>query len=327
MSKSALLFSAPLSVSRLPTLYHRFPSQLQPIESRPRHHSRSPTLSVPSPSHPPSSSQPSPETNPTSPPSLPTFPPLLPSFLSSLLSSTLGSLIGAGGGILLTPLLTSRLNLPQHLAHGTSLSVLSLTALSSAIRYSLSSQAHVPTALILSLTALLTAPLGARSSAHLNPTDLRAFFGAFLCLAALIMLLRPYVMHSSTVVLLSPMIAFPVLGLVGALSGYLSGLLGIGGGTLNVPVLVLLLGFEQHVAQGTALMAMVIPAVRGSLTHWRLGQVKTTWLPTLVAGALCGGYLGASVAIGVSQEALRVVCAVLFGGMGIKYVSGALNKK
>lgn len=141
------------------------------------------------------------------------------------------------------------------------------------------------------------------------------------------MLLRPYVMNSGAVALLSPWIAFPILGLVGAISGFLSGLLGIGGGTLNVPVLVLLLGFEQHVAQGTALMAMVIPAMRGSLVHWRLGQVKTTWLPTLVSGALCGGYLGASVALGVSQEALRVVCAVLFGGMGIKYVLGAWSKK
>ena len=103
------------------------------------------------------------------------------------------------------------------------------------------------------------------------------------------------------------------------LSGFLSGLLGIGGGTINVPTLVLL-GFSQTVAQGTALMAMVFPSIRGAYTHFKLGHVRTERLPGLVAGALLGGFLGASTALRLQEGTLRVVCSGIFAMIGVKYL-------
>lgn len=120
---------------------------------------------------------------------------------------------------------------------------------------------------------------------------------------------------------------WPLLALVGALSGFLSGLLGIGGGTLNVPVLVLIVGYQQHVAQGTALMAMVVPCLRGAWTHFRLGHVHVQLLPALIVGALIGGYFGAHIALGIHESALQAVCAVTFAVMGVKYLRNGAGQE
>lgn len=107
---------------------------------------------------------------------------------------------------------------------------------------------------------------------------------------------------------------------VGSLTGFLSGLLGIGGGTINVPVLVLL-SFSQKVAQGTALLAMVLPSIRASLVHRKLGHVVAPILPALILGAITGGFLGSSTAVVLPDQILRIVCSVCFAAIGIRYMS------
>lgn len=95
-----------------------------------------------------------------------------------------------------------------------------------------------------------------------------------------------------------------------------------------MPVLVLMAGFSQHVAQGTALMAMVAPCFRGAWTHFTLGHVHVQLLPALIAGAVMGAYCGAHIALGIHENTLRIVCAVLFAVMGFRYLrSGAGLRK
>src|SRR5207245_1601897 len=66
-----------------------------------------------------------------------------------------------------------------------------------------------------------------------------------------------------------------VLGLaIGLLTGIVSGLLGIGGGIVMVPAMVLSLGLSQHLAQGTSLFVIVPTAAAGSVTHFRLGNIR-----------------------------------------------------
>ena len=64
-----------------------------------------------------------------------------------------------------------------------------------------------------------------------------------------------------------------VLLITGLVTGFLSGMMGIGGGAIMVPVMVLLAGFTQHVAQGTSLLVMIPAGAVGALTHQRLGNV------------------------------------------------------
>jgi uncharacterized membrane protein YfcA len=71
-------------------------------------------------------------------------------------------------------------------------------------------------------------------------------------------------------------------------AGFASGMMGVGGGAVMIPAMVLLAGFDQHVAQGTALLVMVPAGSVGAYTHWRLGNVKISVLWGIVPGVLVG---------------------------------------
>ena len=101
--------------------------------------------------------------------------------------------------------------------------------------------------------------------------------------------------------------------LIGAVTGFLSGMLGVGGGGIMVPSLVILGGMGQHLAQGTSLLAMVPVSISGAWTHLRLGNVRTDISWGLAAGSVAGGYLGASAAGALPEALLRTV----FAGVGI----------
>lgn len=99
---------------------------------------------------------------------------------------------------------------------------------------------------------------------------------------------------------------------IGAAAGVLSGLLGIGSALILVPALVLLLGYSQPSAQGTALAVMVPMALIGA---WRYAvnptvDLQTSKLVWIAAGACLGALVGASAATVISEALLRKIFAV-----------------
>ena len=112
-----------------------------------------------------------------------------------------------------------------------------------------------------------------------------------------------------------------VIGIIilGIIAGYLSGLVGIGGGIVMVPVLVLLFGFTQHKAQGTTLALLMIPVgVFGVMNYYKTGNVDIKTALLLCCGFVLGSYLGSKTAISVSQETLRKVFAILMFVVAVK---------
>jgi len=95
------------------------------------------------------------------------------------------------------------------------------------------------------------------------------------------------------------------LALIGLAAGFLAGLLGIGGGVLMVPAMVLLLGFDQHVAQGTSLMVVIPAALTGSYTHHRNGRLFLRDAAILAAGGVIGAVIGAVFALSIDDDILR----------------------
>ncbi len=92
--------------------------------------------------------------------------------------------------------------------------------------------------------------------------------------------------------------------LAGLVVGVASGVIGIGGGILLVPIMVLGFGYGQHLAQGTSLFAVIPTSLAGALTHARYGNV--VWRAGLwmgLGGAL-GALLGAAFALGLPREVL-----------------------
>ena len=99
-----------------------------------------------------------------------------------------------------------------------------------------------------------------------------------------------------------------VLGLA---AGILGGFIGVGGGVLIVPVLVLLLGFDQHLAVGTSLGALLPPVgILGAYEYYKHGHLHITYALLLGLGLLLGGYIGAVYAVKMSATTLRRIFGI-----------------
>lgn len=95
------------------------------------------------------------------------------------------------------------------------------------------------------------------------------------------------------------------LAAVGLGAGFLAGLLGIGGGVVMVPAMVLIFGFDQHVAQGTSLLVIIPAALTGSYTHHRNGRLVLRDAALLAAGGVVGAVIGSVFALSLEDAILR----------------------
>jgi uncharacterized protein len=110
---------------------------------------------------------------------------------------------------------------------------------------------------------------------------------------------------------------------VGALAGTLAGLLGVGGGILLVPFLVLAVGMSQHEAEATSLLVILPTAVAAS---WALRRRDVGDLPValgLGAVGAAGAAAGALLALSLPADVLRLLFAVLLALIGLKLVRDA----
>lgn len=226
-------------------------------------------------------------------------------FLFGLLAGALGGLMGVGGGVLLVPLLVHALRIGQHEAQGTSLAFVTVTAIVAAALYFQQGSMDVPLALWLSLGALPGVLLGAGLARRMTARRLRQAFGILLLLTA-VRILVAVPAHAG------PPSPWPaaVNVLLGLVVGALAGLLGVGGGTILVPVLVLAEGYPQHLAQGVSLLMILPTGIVGALSHARHGHVLRSSLPALMAGGAIGALLGALLAHRIEASALSRLFAL-----------------
>ena len=94
---------------------------------------------------------------------------------------------------------------------------------------------------------------------------------------------------------------------IGFLAGGISGLLGIGGGLVMVPLLAGWLGMPLKTALGTSLLTMVALVIPGTLVHASLGHIDWAIFLVVVAGSIPGALVGARIALGTKDRTLRLV--------------------
>lgn len=114
-----------------------------------------------------------------------------------------------------------------------------------------------------------------------------------------------------------------VLGLliIGLLAGFLSSLVGIGGGIVIVPALVLLFGLDQKMAQGTSLAMLSLPvALIGAYNYHKSGNVDWRISLLLAVTFVVGGYFGSKVVVGLDVSIIKKVFAVFMIIIAIKYL-------
>jgi uncharacterized protein len=112
---------------------------------------------------------------------------------------------------------------------------------------------------------------------------------------------------------------------VGAASGMLAGLLGVGGGVLLVPFLVLAVGMSQHEAEATSLLVVLPTAIVASLTLWRRVVGDLPDAPAMGMVGAIGAAAGALLALSLPGDVLRTVFALFLGLVGARLVRDALR--
>ncbi len=243
----------------------------------------------------------------------------------------LGALTGIGGGVLLTPILALHFGIPIRQAIGTSLvAVITTSAASSSVHL----QRHT-TDIRLGMTLELATALGAAVTAYLvgyfNRTVLEALFAAFLLYSSFTIVRRrgrvkpadalaPTANVSQNGVQNGGQFAIPPyepqrypLGLAMSLvAGALSGLLGIGGGPIKVPLMYIFMKVPLMVATATSNFMIGVTAAASAIVYYRRGDILVEVAAPLAVGVFMGSLLGARIAPRIRT---RYVVVLLVGIM------------
>ena len=115
---------------------------------------------------------------------------------------------------------------------------------------------------------------------------------------------------------------FIILIIIGLLAGVLSGLVGVGGGILMIPLLIIFLGLTQHEAQGTALFAMLPPiGILAAINYYKEGFVKWEYAIVIAFTFVIGGYLGSKLSLSLPPQMVRRIFGIIMLLGAIKLIS------
>jgi uncharacterized membrane protein YfcA len=243
-----------------------------------------------------------------------------------------GGLLGVGGSFIMTPvqyMIYTDMGLPTDiaikLAFGTSLLVVLLTALSGAWRHSKLGAVYWKAAIIMGSCGLIAAFGGATLAAHLPGEALKIAFGIIILLSGIRMLtakLPTIEMESKDKPWLWIAWAIPI--------GFVTGIIGIGGGVLLVPVMVLVLKFKMHNAVATSLAMMLFTSTGGTIGYivnglgvsdlpaYSIGYVNLLSWFLLAVTSVGLAQVGAITAHKLPAKQLRYIFIAVMFYMGLK---------
>ena len=229
---------------------------------------------------------------------------------------TVGGLFGIGGGLIAIPVLGVLFGLDQQIAQGTALVMVVPNVMLALWRYHQRNRIELRHALPLGITGFCFAWLGSIWAVGIDAGVMRIGFIAFLVALSAYNLVR--MVTSNAPPSAQMRYSWPWLGVLGAASGSMGGLFGVGGAVVATPVLTSVFGTTQVVAQGLSL-ALALPSTGVTLVTYAWHQ-EVDWLigvPLAVGGLLSISW-GVKIAHALPERLLRglfcgflVVCAVM----------------
>ena len=242
-------------------------------------------------------------------------------FLATLCTSMFAvavvfSMLGQGGGVLYTPIQVF-FGIDFHIAATTSLFLITITSLSATLVFRKARKVDWPLALVLESATTLGAIVGGLFSGQFSGAFLSVVFSGVVTLAAIFMVwdfkmdtLCPPVQESAVywrrhfggqTYCVNLFVGLPISFIAGAASG----LVGVGGGILKVPVMVLLLGIPMDIAVGSSAFMVGLTAAGGFLGH--VASDHWDWRTSLVlaVGVFVGGQIGARKALGLDKRKIE----------------------
>jgi len=240
--------------------------------------------------------------------------------LSGLVSGTMAGAFGVGGAILTTPAVQVILGAPAYVAVGTPLPVIFPTTISGAQAYRRADEIDWRAVRWAAPPGAAAAGLGAYVTKFVDPSGL-------LLATALLIGWQAFRVGTGKSAPRDP--GRPVepsglsLALTGLTAGFASGLLGIGGGVILVPVMTGVLGLPLKRTLGTSLVVIAFMVIPGTIVHTLLHHIDWAIFLWLTIGVIPGAAIGSRWTIRTTERTLRIVVGVFLGAVAVLY--GALE--
>jgi len=257
----------------------------------------------------------------------------------SLAAGTIGAILGLGGGFIIVPMLVFIFGLSAQMSAGTSLVALVFTALSGTVGYTWQRRIDYKLGLSLAIASAPGAILGSVASTYLTSKIVTALFGCFMIFVSIYVAVGTPVKSSGAVAhgwhrrlvdrdgiefdfrVKHLAVAYPLVFLAGVLAGFF----GVGGGALQVPVMILLLGVPVEIATATSALMIVVSALSGAITHMQLGNVAYEFAPFIIVSVILGAQLGVQVQRRTGPRTLRRLFALFLVIIGLRMILVMLN--
>lgn len=110
-----------------------------------------------------------------------------------------------------------------------------------------------------------------------------------------------------------------ILIFIGLTAGILSGMIGLGGGVVMIPMMVMLLAMDQKMAQGTSVAIMLPPiGILAVYSYYKAGYVNVKYAAIIAAAFIIGGFFGSKLALALPSEIVKKIFAVLLVAVAVK---------
>jgi len=264
-------------------------------------------------------------------------------FFLSAAGGFLGSLAGIGGGIIVVPALTLLFGVDIHLAIGASIVCVIATSTAAAAAYVREGMTNVRVGMFLEMGTVTGALIGATLGGILNPGLLFILFGAIVGYSALMMLKQVGKGIGSSVAAENRIskwlnlngsyydqavgkeipykVAHPLIGgVLMIFAGMVSALLGIGSGSLKVPVMDIAMKLPIKVSSATSNFMIGVTAAASSMIYFARGDINPFLAAPTAVGITLGALIGTRVMTRMHSRSLRILFVFLFFFIGIQMI-------
>jgi hypothetical protein len=225
---------------------------------------------------------------------------ILISVAIGLAAGALSGMFGVGGSTIATPFMRLFLGVPGMIAVGTPLPIAIPTAISGTVAHYRRGMVRMKTGIACGLIGSTTAVLGAETTELLGGWAMMIITSVFIFLIAV-----RFAYGGGQKARREEMVTWPRIAFTGLTAGFVSGFLGVGGGSILVPAFFIILGLNMHEAVATSLLAISIMAIPGSIAHYLLGNVDVELLIPITVAAVIGAQIGANFSTKTQEIWLR----------------------
>jgi uncharacterized protein len=230
-------------------------------------------------------------------------------------------LLGGGGSILTVPALVYVVGLSPRAAVSASLVIVGLNGVTGALFQRSHGTLNWHVAIVFGGVGMAAAYLAAGISKQFSPTVLMIAFAILMVVVGAIMIRRQKAEASER-----ERAGLMIILLSGIGVGLLTGFLGVGGGFLIVPALVLLVGLPMKQAVGTSLIVIAMNSLAGFLGHVSDFSVDMALLAVFTLAGIAGTYLGTKAARHADPHLLRQLFAIFIIGLGLFLLADNVSK-